>query len=151
MAQWRGCGDDGDLCRCAAAIARSLRLDRRGDGVGSDAVAGAAVNDAQFIETASGANEGNVVLGVPEWTANANVEWDLPFVPGFTMNGRVVHTGAQQVNAANTLAIPDWTRFDVGARCVVAAGDLPVTLRLTVDNVANSRLWASAFDVFSAA
>ncbi len=114
-------------------------------------IAGAAINDAQFIETATGANEGNDVPGVPEWTANANVEWDLPFVPGFTLTGRVVHTGAQQVNAANTLAIPDWTRFDVGARYVVAAGDVPVTLRLTVDNVANRRYWASAFDVFSAA
>ncbi len=114
-------------------------------------IAGFAINDAKFIETAGGANEGSDVPGIPEWTANANVEWDLGFVPGLTLTGRLVHSGAQAVDAANSLQIDDWTRFDLGARYVFAAGDVPVTLRLTVDNVANSRYWASAFDVFSAA
>lgn len=88
---------------------------------------------------------------MPDWTANANVEWDLPFVPGATLTGRAVHTGRQWANATNTLRLDDWTRFDVGARYVFAAGETPVTLRLTVDNVANERYWASAFDTFGAA
>ncbi|WP_133365624.1 TonB-dependent receptor [Qipengyuania sediminis] len=94
---------------------------------------------------------GRAVAGVPEWTANADVEWDLPFAPGLTLTGRVVHTGEQWANAANTLRLEPWTRFDLGARHVFAAGDVPVTLRLTVDNVADERYWASAFDTFSAA
>ena len=32
-----------------------------------------------------------------------------------------------------------------------AAGNTPVTLRATIDNIANDRYWASAFDSFSAA
>ncbi len=107
-------------------------------------IAGAALTDAELIG-------GGEVPGVPEFTANADVEWDLAFVPGLTLTARAVHTGEQWVDAANTLEIDSWTRFDLGARYVFAAGDTPVTLRLTVDNVTDEAYWASAFDSFSAA
>lgn len=94
---------------------------------------------------------GNEVAGVPDFTANADVEWDLPFAPGVTLTGRAVHTGEQWANSTNTLRLASWTCFDLGARYVFAAGEVPVTLRLTVDNVADERYWASAFDSFSAA
>lgn len=120
-------------------ITRGLRL-----------ISGLAITDAKLRDNANAALNGNKAQGVPKFTANANVEWDTP-LPGFTLTGRVVHTGKQQVNVANTLQIPDWTRFDVGARYVLDAGGNPVTLRFNVDNVANKRYWASAFDVFSSA
>ncbi len=37
----------------------------------------------------------------------------------------------------------------MGARYVAVVADKPVTLRFGVDNVANKRYWASAFEVFS--
>ena len=89
--------------------------------------------------------------GVPEFAANANVEWDVGFLPGLTLNGRVTHTGEQQANAANTLQLDSWTVLDIGARYVFAAGDAPVTLRLTLDNVTDEAYWASAFDAFNPA
>ena len=107
-------------------------------------IGGAALTDTEFVN-------GNEVAGVPEYTANANVEWDLGFVPGLTLTGRVVRTGEQWVDQANTLELDNWTRFDLGARYVFAAGETPVTVRLSVDNVANERYWASAFDAFSPA
>lgn len=113
-------------------------------------IGGASVVDAKLKRTSGGVNEGNRAVGVPEWTANAGLEWDVA-ATGLTLTGRVMHTGKQAVNVANTLEIPGWTRFDVGARYVLVAADKPVTLRFTVDNVANKRYWASAFDVFSAA
>lgn len=94
---------------------------------------------------------GREVAGVPDFTANADVEWDLPFAPGLTLTGRAVHTGEQWANAANTLRLDSWTRIDLGARYVFPAGEVPVTLRITVDNIADERFWASAFDSFSAA
>ena len=75
----------------------------------------------------------------------------MPFVPGFTLTGRVTHTGKQWVDVANTLRLPSWTVFNAGARYVLAAGDVPVTLRFNVDNIADKRYWASAYDDFSAA
>lgn len=113
-------------------------------------IGGATLVDAKLRRTSGGLNQGNRAVGVPEWTANAGMEWDVP-TTGLTLTGRMVHTGKQAVNIANTLEIPEWTRFDVGARYVLVAADKPVTLRFGVDNVANKRYWASAFDVFSAA
>lgn len=113
-------------------------------------IGGASLVDAKLKRTSGGVNEGNRAVGVPEWTANAGLEWDVA-ATGLTLTGRVMHTGKQAVNVANTLEIPGWTRFDLGARYVFVAADKPVTLRFTVDNVANKRYWASAFDVFSAA
>lgn len=107
-------------------------------------VTGLAVTDAELIG-------GNEVAGVPGFTANADVEWDLAFVPGLTLTGRAMHTGSQWANTANTLQLDAWTTFDLGARYVFVSGTTPVTLRLTVDNVANESYWASAYDVFSAA
>ena len=107
-------------------------------------IGGAALTDTAFAD-------GLEVAGVPEYTANANVEWDLGFVPGLTLTGRIVHTGEQWVDQANTLELDSWTRVDLGARYVFAAADTPVTLRLSVENIANERYWASAFDAFSSA
>lgn len=107
-------------------------------------ISGASFTDAEL----SGGNE---VAGVPDFSANLNVEWDLPFVPGLSVTGRATHTGQQWADSANTLRLPSWTTFDLGARYVLAAGDTPVTLRFGVDNVANKRYWASAFDTFSTA
>lgn len=46
------------------------------------------------------------------------------------------------------LEIDGWTTFDLGVRYVFAAGETPVTLRLTIDNIGNTRYWASAFEHF---
>ena len=107
-------------------------------------IGGAALTDAELVGGAK-------VPGVPEYAANADVEYDLAFLSGATLTARAVHTGPQWVDTANTLELDSWTRFDLGARYVFAAGDTPVTLRVSVDNVANERYWASAFDAFSTA
>nr|WP_184085457.1 TonB-dependent receptor [Sphingomonas xinjiangensis] len=109
-------------------------------------ITGASVIDAKLRRQTNGLNEGNKVAGVPDYLVNGNVEWDLPFIPALTLTGRIVHTGEQSANNANTLALPNWTRFDLGARYVALVSDRPVTLRASLDNVANERYWASAFD-----
>ncbi|MCW2368493.1 TonB-dependent receptor [Sphingobium sp. B11D3D] len=112
-------------------------------------IAGASVNEAKFRETLNGVNESNSVPGIPDYLVNAGLEWDTAFVPGLTLTGRVVHTGKQMADNANTLRLPEWTRVDLGARYVAVLGSQPVTFRFNVDNVANERYWASAFDAFS--
>lgn len=107
-------------------------------------IGGLAYTDAELAS-------GSSVPGVPEFAANANVEWDLAFVPGLTLTGRLTHTGAQPANASNTLELDSWTLLDLGARYVLSAGEVPVTLRLTVDNVTDEAYWASAFDAFNPA
>ncbi|WP_379922467.1 TonB-dependent receptor [Erythrobacter sp. R86502] len=107
-------------------------------------ITGIAVTDAEL-------NGGLNVVGVPDFTFNGNVEWDLPFAAGFTLTGRITHTGEQFADNANTLKIDDWTTIDLGARYVFVAGEAPVTLRLTADNVFDNAFWASSFDSFAPA
>lgn len=121
----------------AGEISEGLRL-----------IAGGSVIDAKLRQTQNGVNEGNDAVGVPEFLLNANVEWDVPFVPALTLTGRAVHTGKQPADIGNTLFLDSWTRFDIGARYVALVGDNPLTLRLSIDNVANTAYWASAFDTF---
>ena len=129
---------------------RGIELSLDGEPVeGLRVIAGGTYVDARLREQASGVNEGNRAFGVPEWLANANVEWDLPF--GATLTGRVVYTGEQWYDNANTVRLPDWVRFDLGARYVVPVGEAPLTFRFTLDNVANKRYWASSFGSFGPA
>lgn len=120
-------------------LARGLRL-----------IAGGSWIDAELRDTPGGTQDGNDAPGVPKLLANANIEWDVPAVKGLTLTGRVVATGEQPVDAANTLEIDGWTRFDLGARYVALVGARPLTLRAGIDNVANRRYWASAFETFGA-
>ena len=121
----------------AGELAEGLRL-----------IAGGSVIDAKLRRTQNGVNEGAQAVGVPEYLVNANLEWDVPFVPALTLTGRVVHTGEQAANIANTLFLDDWTRIDIGARYVAVVAGKPLTLRASLDNVADADYWASAFDSF---
>ncbi|MBB2157059.1 TonB-dependent receptor [Gluconacetobacter diazotrophicus] len=107
---------------------------------------GGTVIDADLRRTAGGLQDGHSAIGVPNYTINGNLEYDLPFLKGATVVGRVVNTGKQWVNTANTLHLPVWTRFDLAARYTFAVDHKPLTLRFGVDNLANTRYWASAFN-----
>ena len=121
-------------------ISRGLRL-----------IAGGSYIDARLHNTIVASSDGNQAPGVPKWLANANVEWDVAFVRGLTVTGRMVHTGEQKVDVANSLEIGHWTRFDLGARFVAVIDRTPLTFRFNIDNIANKRYWASAFDSFNQA
>ncbi|MCD0502199.1 TonB-dependent receptor [Bordetella petrii] len=86
----------------------------------------------------------NKAIGVPDWQANLGAEWDTPFVPGLTLMGRVVYTARTYADAANTLSVPSWTRFDAGARYETKISGKPVTFRLNVENLFDRDYWGTA-------
>lgn len=89
--------------------------------------------------------QGNRPVGVPDYQANLGVEWDAPFLPGLTLSGRLIHTAAQFVDAANRQSIPAWTRVDIGARYVLRRDGVgPITLRANVENLFDESYYASA-------
>jgi iron complex outermembrane receptor protein len=100
--------------------------------------------DAKQDRTGSATTDGKRVIGVPRQLLNLGVEWQLPGVPGLSMDARVIATSAVYANATNTLAVPGWGRLDVGARYQFEAGSHLVTLRARVDNVADRNYWASS-------
>jgi iron complex outermembrane receptor protein len=74
---------------------------------------------------------------------NLGAKWDVPFLTGFTLTGRVMHTSKQFINAANTQDIPDWTRLGFGVCYMFSMYTHPVTLRATVENVLDDSYWES--------
>jgi len=100
--------------------------------------------DATQTTTAGGVNQGKDVIGVPKTQANIGAEWDVPGVHGLNLNSRVVYTGSQYADGANTQQLPSWTRLDIGASYMLHVADRNVTLRARVDNLTDKSYWASA-------
>lgn len=99
--------------------------------------------DGELTKTAAGEFDGNTAVGVARINANLGGEWDTPFLPGMTLTARLIYTGDQYLDQANTREIPDWTRMDIGARYVVETGGKTVTLRANVENLFDKRYWES--------
>jgi iron complex outermembrane receptor protein len=101
--------------------------------------------DATQRRTPGGVTDGNDAIGVPKQQFNLGMDWDVPGVRGLALNARVVHTSKQYADAANTLEVPGWTRFDAGARYLMDIGSgRMLTLRARIDNLFNKSYWASA-------
>ncbi len=107
-------------------------------------IGGVSYIDARLEDTDGGAENGNRPIGVPAWTFNANLEYDVPRVSGLTLMGRALWTGTQYLDQANTQQVPSWTRFDVGARYATRAFGHATRFRLMVTNLANRAYWSSA-------
>ncbi|QXO17306.1 TonB-dependent receptor [Vibrio ostreae] len=104
---------------------------------------GVTLLDAEIVKSDS-ESQGKKAIGVPKVQANLNLEWATPFVEGLTLEGRTLYTGAQYMSSDNSLELPSWTRFDLGARYGMQVGDNVLTLRARVDNVTDKNYWASA-------
>ncbi len=107
-------------------------------------MASAAFNDAKLTRTAGGTNQGNDAAGVPDRTFNLGLDWDTPWVPGLSLNGRVIHTSQVYATEANDLRMPSWTRLDLGARYATKISGKPVTLRANLENVFNRDYWITS-------
>ncbi|MEH2557443.1 iron complex outermembrane receptor protein [Bradyrhizobium algeriense] len=104
---------------------------------------GVSLLDGTLTKTAIAANLGNTPIGVPNVQANIGAEWDLPWVRGLTLNGAVIYTGRQFVDAANKQPIPEWTRLDLGARYTTAINGRKTIFRANVQNVTGENYWSS--------
>ncbi|MGY2185923.1 Ferrichrome receptor FcuA precursor [compost metagenome] len=107
-------------------------------------LSGATVMKTEIEGSANGINDGNRAVGVPRFQFNLGADWDVPGLEGAALSARMLRTGGQYLNAANTQSIPAWSRFDLGARYAFGFDDRDVTLRANLENVANEAYWASA-------
>jgi iron complex outermembrane receptor protein len=100
--------------------------------------------DAEQRRTAGGVNQGKDAIGVPGTQLNLGTEWDVPGVPGLSLNARALYTSKQYADAANTQRLSSWTRLDLGANYLARIMDRDVTFRARVDNAFDRNYWASA-------
>lgn len=104
---------------------------------------GLAYTDGELTRTLGGVNQGNTAVGVPKLQANLGAEWDTPFVPNLTLMARAIYTSKQYVDAGNTQSIPDWTRYDIGARYQANIAGKNVMFRANIENLLDDNYWAS--------
>lgn len=107
---------------------------------------GYAFIDARLIRTQDGLTDGRRARGVPKNNLNLGSEWDLPFLAGATVTGRMVYTDRMFIDTSNTRArsTASWTRFDLGARYATKISGRDTTFRLNIDNLTNRDYWSSA-------
>ena len=99
-----------------------------------------------MIATAIDATDGWIAPFAPSVNLNLAGEWDLPYLRGFTLNGRVIYTGSQYIDTTwPRRSLPDWTRLDVGARYtfdnMTSPTGKPIALRFNVENVLDANYW----------
>jgi iron complex outermembrane receptor protein len=125
---------------------RGVELNLFGEPVrGVRVIGGISVIDAKLQDTKNPDTEGNKAFGVPNYTAVLNTEWDLPWVQGLTLQGRVTHAGSQYLDAENTQKVKPWTTLDLGVRYAMKVERHDVVWRLGVENVTNKSYWTSAY------
>jgi iron complex outermembrane receptor protein len=101
--------------------------------------------DAELADTAGGRFNGKTAPGIPTTAINLYGEYDLPWVRGLTVTGRMIYTSKMFYDQANTQSVPDWTRFDFGLRyAFTGPAGKPVVLRASVENAFDRTYWASA-------
>ncbi|TAJ96142.1 MAG: TonB-dependent receptor [Reyranella sp.] len=109
---------------------------------------GAMFLNAVLTKTQGGATNGWTAPFSPGAQFNFGGEWDLPFARGLTMTGRVTYTGTQYIDTTLPRRfLPEWTRFDIGARYVIDNANSftgkPAVVRFAVENLLDNDYWAS--------
>lgn len=99
--------------------------------------------DAELTRTNNAATQGKTAVGVPEFQAGLNADWDTPLT-GLTLTGTLMHSGKQFVDQTNSRELPSWTTLDLGARYQTLVTDKPVVWRASLRNVFDAHYWAGA-------
>lgn len=121
---------------------RGLELSAQGEIIRSIRwLASASFTRAKQQRTAGGVNEGKDVAGVADRTLSIGADWDVPYVRGLGLNGRVIHTSEGWMDAINSIRVPGWTRTDIGARYTTTIAGVPTVLRANVENLFDRHYW----------
>ena len=97
--------------------------------------------DSKLTRTQGGQFDGNNVTGVPELTAVLNLEYDTAAFPGLTLTARAEHVGSRFIRNDNSLKVPAYQLYGLGARYQRTLGDKAFTLRLNINNLLGEDYW----------
>ena len=100
------------------------------------------------IASPTAALVGKLIENTARTTASAFVEYRLPMVEGLAISAGAYHTGARAINATNTVFIPSYTLFDLGASYTTRVGRNNVIFRVNAENVGDKRYFASTGSSF---
>lgn len=106
---------------------------------------GASYTKAELTKALDPAHLGKQATGVPKVMAKLGVEYDIAALPGLTATGNAQYVGERFVRDNNQLSLPSYTLFDLGARYTTKVAAKEITLRATVQNVANRAYWVGSW------
>ena len=81
---------------------------------------------------------------IPDQALKILATWDLAQVRGLSVLANMDHEGGREVLPDNSVQIPGWTRFDLGARYLQSLGATTLVWRAGVDNLFDRRAWREA-------
>jgi iron complex outermembrane recepter protein len=85
---------------------------------------------------------GDVPPGTPPSLVRINVQYDIPALSGFSVDGQVEAIGSHYANRLNTLRVPAATTLALGTRYAFTAFGAKATLRGQVLNITNAYDWS---------
>ena len=89
-------------------------------------------------------NNGLRPTNIPDQALKILATWDVAPVPGLSVLANMDHEGGREVLPDDSVRIPGWTRFDLGARYTQAVGATTLVWRAGVDNLFDRRAWREA-------
>ena len=104
--------------------------------------ASAALIRAKGTDTGTPAFDGKQVLNVPHLHTTVFGDIALPHLRGFFLMPGWSYTGRKEATRDDTLSVPSYNVFDLGARYTLGGEQGRVTFRLYADNIANKHYWS---------
>jgi iron complex outermembrane receptor protein len=78
---------------------------------------------------------------IPNQALKILATWDVAQVPGLAVLANMDYEGGREVLPDDSVQIPGWTRYDLGARYTQRVGGTALTWRAGVDNLFDRRAW----------
>jgi iron complex outermembrane recepter protein len=100
--------------------------------------------NAELVDSTDATTLGKRPENTPRYTGSVFLNYRVPHVYGFSVNGGAYFVGQRPINDANQAFIPGYTLFSAGARYETRLFGRNATFQLNVDNAFNKHYWASA-------
>lgn len=100
--------------------------------------------DATLVDSTDSTTLGKRPENTPRYTGSVFLNYRVPHLYGFSINGGAYFVGQRPINDANQAYIPGYTLFSAGARYETSLFGRHATFQLNVENAFNKHYWASA-------
>ncbi|MBX3664422.1 MAG: TonB-dependent receptor [Burkholderiales bacterium] len=104
---------------------------------------GATLVDAKLRETGNALLNGKRASGVPRQALSLYADYRLSGLPGWSVNGGVVHIGRRPIFADNSGHAPAYTLLNAGVRYEFRVGGTRSRIMLNIDNLTDEFYWDS--------
>ena len=97
--------------------------------------------DTEQSGTGNAALDGKRALNVPKFKSTAVLEYAVPALAGLKLSGIWQYAGKKAFDPENTVFVPGYSVFNVGAAYATRVGGLATTIRARVDNAGDKFYW----------